>query len=208
MIKKLFKINNDSGRIVMSIFIFCLTYSVFATEYYVSNSGNDANDGLTPQTAWQSLSKIESTNFSPGDIIYLKSGEVWYEDLYLTRSSGTAGNPITITSYGSGNKPIISVMKEQNLSWTNMGSNIWRNSTVNYHPSRIAIDGIERLGAGPGLYNELGKNIPDLVEWYYESGQLFIYSSDSPANHTIEFSSTGNVVYLQNLDYITISVII
>ena len=59
MIKKLFKINNDSGRIVISIFIFCLTYSVFATEYYVSNSGNDANDGLTPQTAWQSLSKIE-----------------------------------------------------------------------------------------------------------------------------------------------------
>ena len=190
---------------IVRIFILLLSFNSFAqTNYFVDfSNGNDNNNGLTAQDAWKTLGKIESTNFQPGDVIALKSGEIWHEDLYLTSSSGSAGNPITITSYGSGAKPIISVMEEQNLSWTNVGSNIWRSSTVSNHPSRISIDGTERLCAA--MYSELGASVPDLAKWHYESGQLYIYSSDSPANHTIEFSTTGTAVYLQNVDNLTLS---
>ncbi|WP_222707084.1 carbohydrate binding domain-containing protein [Neolewinella aurantiaca] len=69
--------------------------------YYVdATGGNDANDGLSPATAWQSLSKVNASSFSPGSTILLKCGEVWNEQLKPT-VSGTAGNINVIDSYGS-----------------------------------------------------------------------------------------------------------
>ena len=35
------------------------------TVYYVSNSGNDSNDGKPPETAWQTLNKVSSAPLMP-----------------------------------------------------------------------------------------------------------------------------------------------
>ncbi|MCM3748841.1 right-handed parallel beta-helix repeat-containing protein [Paenibacillus pasadenensis] len=83
------------------------TAAAAGTTYYVDSSGgNDANDGLSPGSAWQHLSKVNGTTFAPGDTILLKSGSSWTEQLY-PKGSGTAGNPIKINRYGTGAKPII-----------------------------------------------------------------------------------------------------
>ncbi|UKS26902.1 hypothetical protein LOZ80_36485 [Paenibacillus sp. HWE-109] len=75
--------------------------------YYVDAvNGSDSNDGLSNATAWQSLSKVNSKVFMPGDRILLKAGGVWTGQLY-PKGSGTAGNPITIDQYGTGSKPLI-----------------------------------------------------------------------------------------------------
>lgn len=82
--------------------------------YYMSNSGNDANNGLTPATAWQTFTKLnaamENNNnggfIQPGDKILFNQGDTFVGQLLIKRS-GTEAQPIEIGSYGSGAKPIL-----------------------------------------------------------------------------------------------------
>jgi len=77
------------------------------TSYYVdSTNGNDMNSGTSPSNAWQSLSKINSTTFQPGDQLLFSKGGVWSGQLHPL-GSGSSGNPITIDAYGTGNRPVI-----------------------------------------------------------------------------------------------------
>lgn len=80
------------------------------TIYYVSNCGiigSDSNNGSSPSTPWLTVAKVNSSTFRPGDTIEFHDGCTWREELNLP-SSGTAAYPITVTTYGSGNPPIIS----------------------------------------------------------------------------------------------------
>jgi autotransporter-associated beta strand protein len=77
-----------------------------ATYHLDSASGNDASDGLTPATAWQSLTKANSVVYQPGDSLLLKSGATWTGRLQ-PQGSGTLTNRIVIDRYGSGPKPLI-----------------------------------------------------------------------------------------------------
>lgn len=79
----------------------------FATTYYVdSTTGLDSDTGLTEDLAWQTLNKVETSSFNPGDNILLKRGETWSENLVFP-SSGNSDNVITIGPYGTGDKPVI-----------------------------------------------------------------------------------------------------
>lgn len=55
------------------------------TVYYISNSGNDENDGLSPETAWATLGRAFETHWpltrnflQPGDAVLLERGGTWY----------------------------------------------------------------------------------------------------------------------------------
>jgi hypothetical protein len=76
------------------------------TAYYVDTGGNDTNDGITPTTPWRTLAKVNSSLLSPGDLILLKRGEVWQEEL-IVPSSGATGTPISFDAYGIGDPPVI-----------------------------------------------------------------------------------------------------
>lgn len=78
-----------------------------ATFYLSSAEGSDNNDGLSADTPWKSLSKINALNLLPGDSILLKSGDTFVGQLALRNESGTAEQPIVVTSYGTGNRPLI-----------------------------------------------------------------------------------------------------
>ncbi|THF76219.1 S-layer homology domain-containing protein [Cohnella fermenti] len=86
--------------------------SVIAATYYVSQStGEDSYDGLAPEWdgthgPWKTLEKVSDQTYSEGDTIRLKSGDAWNEQVTL-RGSGTAEAPITLTSYGAGNRPYL-----------------------------------------------------------------------------------------------------
>lgn len=78
-----------------------------ANDYYVSQSaGSDANNGTSSATPWKTLAKASTVTYQPGDRLLLKSGDTWNEQLTL-HGNGTANNVITVTSYGSGNRPLI-----------------------------------------------------------------------------------------------------
>ncbi len=90
--------------IILPIFILVNTK---AQVYYVSSSqGNDLNDGLSIQFPFQSIEKLNSLQFNPGDSIYFKSGDYW-EGMFWLNGSGSFTQPIVIDVYGGYNRPII-----------------------------------------------------------------------------------------------------
>lgn len=103
--------------------------------YYVDASGgNDSNSGQSSTSAWKTLSKVNNTTFSAGDRILLKCGSTWTEPLWL-KGSGSASNPIVVSSYGSGNKPVINAQT--------VASGALNASVYLYNQSYITIDGLE-----------------------------------------------------------------
>ena len=75
--------------------------------YYLDNvNGRDSNSGLTEALAWNTIAKVNTISFSPGDQILFKRGETWHETL-IPLTSGIDGAPIVFGSYGTGDLPII-----------------------------------------------------------------------------------------------------
>lgn len=79
---------------------------VTTTRYYIDNNGSDSSDGLSPSTAWKTLSKVNAATFQPGDSVLFRRGNSWTGSLVI-KSSGSAGARITFGAYGSGDKPRI-----------------------------------------------------------------------------------------------------
>ncbi len=87
-------------------FALAVASPLYATSYYISPSGNDSNSGTSPSEPWQTIIKVNSTTFSPGDRILFQAGGTWSGQLW-PQGSGADGKPIVINKYGKGAKPII-----------------------------------------------------------------------------------------------------
>jgi microcystin-dependent protein len=68
--------------------------------YFVKNGGSDGAAGTSDATAWATVSKVNGFALAAGDIVQFRGGDTWNET--LNPKSGTSGNPITYTSYGTG----------------------------------------------------------------------------------------------------------
>lgn len=77
-----------------------------STTYYFSNSGDDSNTGVSKNSAWQNLHKLDSIALNPGDKILLQCGSIFTGTINIGYS-GTNRHPVTIASYGNGEKPVI-----------------------------------------------------------------------------------------------------
>jgi hypothetical protein len=74
--------------------------------YVDADTGNDSNSGLSPESPWGSLKKINSFVFKPGDKILFKAGTQYRGQLVL-KGSGTNDLPIIVDIYGGREKPLI-----------------------------------------------------------------------------------------------------
>ncbi|MEM7333529.1 MAG: hypothetical protein AAF490_15680 [Chloroflexota bacterium] len=72
--------------------------------YIDSEAGNDANSGMVEDSPWQSVDKVSSFTFEPGDHIYFKRGSS-YRNGVVINGDGTAENRILIGAYGEGEPP-------------------------------------------------------------------------------------------------------
>lgn len=79
----------------------------YGNTYYVSNDGNDENSGLSEKEPLKSFRKVAELELGRGDKILLKRGDIWFEELVLNDIKGEKNQPIVISSYGDGDKPII-----------------------------------------------------------------------------------------------------
>lgn len=73
---------------------------VLRKTYYVSNDGNDANDGLSPDTAWATCARISTAALSPGDGVLFRRGDIF-------RGRVLAADGVFYGAFGSGEKPRI-----------------------------------------------------------------------------------------------------
>lgn len=98
------------------LFVFLLFSSVVeCTEYYVKNTGNDSNSGTSDAQAWAHhpwmIGWTGRVVLKPGDVVYMKRGDTWTitnpATYFMTATqSGTSGNPITTTCYGTITDPL------------------------------------------------------------------------------------------------------
>ncbi len=121
----------------------CLSLITSAKNYYLSAKGNDNNNGLSASAPWLSIAKLNASFglISPGDSILFKCGESFFGSVTCSKS-GAAGNPIVISSYGVGDKPVITGFTLTN-GWTNIGSNLWQSAPIPaYKPNMVLINGV------------------------------------------------------------------
>lgn len=75
-----------------------ITYT--GTAYYVSENGNDGNDGLSPESAWRTNAKVSEADLSEGDAVLFERGG-------LFRGQIKTKPGVTYSAYGIGSKPKI-----------------------------------------------------------------------------------------------------
>ncbi len=107
---------NRKNKIFSLILALIMLFSIFpvnsfaeeaGTTYYVDSvNGNDANDGKSPDTAWRTLNHASNTTYSAGDEILLKRGSYFFGG-FIPKGSGTEENPITLSTYGEGDLPVL-----------------------------------------------------------------------------------------------------
>ncbi len=74
--------------------------------YYISSSEGDDNNEGTIISPWKTLTKISTIGLLPGDTVYFKKGDR-FNGHFTVNGSGSVEAQIVITSYGNGEKPII-----------------------------------------------------------------------------------------------------
>jgi len=114
-----------------------------ARVFYVSNSGNDSNTGLSGAQAWATINKVNSSTFLANDSIAFERGGTFTGTLRVNRNS------LTFLAYGAGASPIISGAT-QLTAWQQTGTNKYRCAvsadstlnllTVNGVPKQFAQD--------------------------------------------------------------------
>jgi len=83
-----------------------LALPLYGTSYFIAPTGSDTNSGTNQAAPWQSLAKVNSRVFQPGDQILFQAGGTWAGELH-PQGSGTANAPILLGAHGNGAKPII-----------------------------------------------------------------------------------------------------
>jgi hypothetical protein len=71
------------------------------TTYFISNSGDDDNNGLSPALPWRTIGKINSSSFNDGDAVLFRRGDTFFDA--TLRNPGA--DDFLIGDYGSGLKP-------------------------------------------------------------------------------------------------------
>ncbi len=121
--------------------------------FYVNGStGSDSNDGLTPATAWKTISKVNASTFSPGVSILFAGGQT-FSGAIVSPSAGTPAAPITFGSYGGG-QATISSGTSNGFTSTNQAGIVVRNLTFTGSAStNIGIHFNNTLGSNVHLQN-------------------------------------------------------
>ena len=191
-----------------------ITYS--GTAYYVSSSGSDKNDGLTPETAWKTIERINSASLKHGDAVLFKRGEKFRTTVPLMTAEG-----VTYSTYGSGSKPVIvgSVDASYKSDWKeteyenvyeykdkldgktrDVGvivfdyGKAWGIKLNNSVSVGVVSNGLETYDVGIARVINAGDLKHDLEFWHdWNTGSIFLYSRDG--NPAERFASVELVDY-------------
>jgi len=180
-----------------------------ATTYYVDPAGNNANDGLSPQSPWRTLLKVGISSFQPGDVILFKRDGVWNE--WLTPpSSGTPGQVIKFDAYGNGRPPEFTGYYPTAASqWTNTNGNVWQSTLTATQP--ISQLKFVQFGTIWGNLQLSQSALAHDRDWYYDTTaqNLYVWSSGgNPVTHygtvTPIVLSGESLINLNSVSYIEI----
>jgi len=120
------------------LWFFLLPVQVFATNFYVSNSGSDAAAG-TIGAPWATIAKVNASmgSFVAGDSVLFQRGGDFFGALTVSKAG------VIIGAYGAGNAPVITGFKTL-AGWTSAGTNLWSAATASpkSYMNVVAINGV------------------------------------------------------------------
>lgn len=162
-------------------------YRVKGNTYFVSPTGNDSNDGLTPVTAWKTAARVSNApELNPGDVVLFQRGAMF-------RGNGIICRPgVTYSAYGEGDKPIINASPENGTGANNWKrvpgtKNIWVYKNKLPEVGMIIFDD----GANHGI-----KHIPDFI-----NGKYFVRDTNGEKAYDFKEQLTKNFEYFHDAEY-------
>jgi len=170
---------------ILLVFGLLIPMTVFSTNYYVSESGNDSNSGKNPKKAFKTMDRLNQLTLKPGDKVLFRKGDVFVGELVL-HANGKKGKPIVIGSYGEGNvKPLITGAVSAD-SWSRQGSMYSTNLSQK----------VKQLYAG-NKYLNIART-PDTGYFFIDSGDSTSLTDDKLAS----FSNLENsMVRIQTVNW-------
>ena len=90
--------------ITLCLSLVCTLFTTYAaaTDYYISPAGDDSNPATLSQP-WRSITKVNKTDFAPGDRVLFEGGKTFAGTITLDETdSGTKDKKIVVTSSGQG----------------------------------------------------------------------------------------------------------
>ena len=147
---------------------------------YVSNDGDDSNDGLSESTPIKTVERanqlIEEMQFTAGNQILFRKGDVFVGELTLIGKYGKTDKPIYIGSYGSGSeRPLLRAPEITN-------------GTLSSDNLKMVLEAIEKSGIPEKEFNEI---IPAPVDTETYSA-IRINSCNHVTVENIDFYSTND----------------
>lgn len=178
-----------------------MSHAAFSTTYYVKNSGDDSLNGLDEANAWASVARVNLQSLLPGDRVCFQAGDV-FDDATLEPDSGSDSAVIEYTSYGSGDRPILTTaMTLPNSGWSDYSADIYS------YP--LATETC--MVVSDTTYCPPAKTLADLVdgEYFWDSaGTLYVYDSAGSPNVSGKSFRVGqreNVVSFTGQDYVVLN---
>lgn len=111
-----------------------------AATYYVDSKGGDnANTGISPESAWRDFTPVNGRTLGPGERVLLRRGSVFNQELKLS-ARGTPEAWAEIGTYGEGARPVI------RRNW-----DIAERCVLIDSPDYLAVRGLTVCFAGKGL---------------------------------------------------------
>lgn len=189
--------------------------------YYLSPDGNDEADGLSPSTAWKTISHLNHRfadgAIGAGDTVLFECGRTFYGKIRPPSGLDPKGDPLTIGAYRTGpdvRRPAISSYKRLTLEagWKKFGGSVWSIdlSNAKFGQTHLGYDGAEGGGGNVGFLKVDGvfhgkrvfQRAKLAAQWdfYCEANTLYVWSADNPAalSNDVAASCDGACIAAQN----------
>ena len=171
------------------------TLTADGTTYFVSNNGNDNNNGVSSGTPWVTLNKVNNFSFKAGDVVLFERGGIF-------RGQLRPKSNVSYGAYGTGGKPCIygSSNNYANSRWTSLGNNIW------VCPEQFMTDvGIMVFnnGENAGVKELSVSSLSENFHFFHNrtDNRVYLYydgSSPSTSLNSIEIGEDRHIIYIPN----------
>lgn len=165
--------------------------------FYVSSEGDDNYDGLTPESAWRSLKKVNDATLGFADTVMFRCGDVFRGS--LIPQSGRAEQPIVYMSYGEGPKPVLEPSFDASTEedWVKVGRKLWKceKPSANELGNVIFDHGDSGCGYKVDRPDQLGRK--DLrFCWVRDEQAVYMVSRRNPARRfsSIELAAKQHII--------------
>lgn len=174
-------------------------------DYYVDSVGGlDTNDGLTPLTPWQTLTKVNtSATLTAGKRVGLKRGSVFRYvatgGFTVPGTGGSAAQPVVIGSYGVGALP---VLKGSTVltTFTSSGGGVYTKATAG-NPNVMYVD-------DDTLLIKAASAAAVMAGTFFSDGTTLTFrlaDSSDPAGHSIEYpTNSGSSLINVGVSYVVL----